>query len=379
MIPHEIQEILEKDPQIGRIKLANMTGISMSDARAYCMIFKRGLSDKGDKRDNNEPLFLDKKLAEKKEKPTEGKRFIDTLIRQLKSEKSIIKTTPYTNPFTGKQKEDAVLLLSDIHIGRVNKFLNLNIGKTEETYNTKIFLKEAEILVHSIHHVIDLLSPTFQISKLWIFGLGDIIDNDLIFRGQRFFIDSSSGEQLWQGVKALTDIFKALLEIFKEIEVINVIGNHGRFTFQREASPVANNFDYHIMKILEVAFVNEDRIKFNLPDSWFAYPKIGNFQYLLHHGDTVYSWMALPYYGIVRKSKARRNEIPFDIETIGHFHMKMEIPLSSQSFTLVNGGWIPKDDYSWKQYGVIVVPRQSFFGVSKKRARTWSFDLTLTS
>jgi len=65
MIPHEIQEILEKNPNIGRIRLANMTGISTSDARAYCMIFKRGLSDKGDKRDNNEPLFLDKKLAEK--------------------------------------------------------------------------------------------------------------------------------------------------------------------------------------------------------------------------------------------------------------------------------------------------------------------------
>jgi len=342
------------------------------------MLFKRGLRDNTEK-ENNEPLFLDKKTAEKKEKPTEGKRFIDTLIRQLKSEKSIIKTTPYTNPFTGKQKEDAVLLLSDIHIGRVNKFLNLNTGKTEEAYNTKIFLKEAEILVHSIHRVIDLLSPTFQISKLWIFGLGDIIDNDLIFRGQRFFIDSSSGEQLWQGVKALTDIFKALLEIFKEIEVINVIGNHGRFTFQREASPVANNFDYHIMKILEVAFVNEDRSKFNLPDSWFAYPKIGNFQYLLHHGDTVYSWMALPYYGIVRRSKARLNELPFDIETIGHFHTKMEIPLSSKSFTIVNGGWIPKYDYAWKQYGVIDVPKQSFFGVSKKRSRTWSFDLDLTS
>jgi len=340
-----------------------MTGLSMSDARMYCAMFKRGL------RDNIE-----------KEKITdEVENFIDTLVTQLKSEKSIIKTTPYTNPFTGEQKEDAVLLFSDLHIGRVNRFLNLNTGKAEETYNTKIFLKEAEILVHSIHRVLDLLSPTFQISKLWIFGLGDIIDNDLIFRGQRFFIDSSSGEQLWRGVKAITDIFKALLEIFKEIEVINVIGNHGRFTSQREASPVANNFDYHIMKILELAFINEDRIKFNLPDSWFAYPKINNFQYLLHHGDTIYSWMALPYYGIVRKSKARRNELPFDIEMIGHFHTRMQIPLSSQSFTMVNGGWIPKDDYAWRQYGVISVPEQSFFGVSRKRARTWSFDLDLTS
>ena len=358
MIPIEIQKIFKKYPKIGRKKLVKLTGLSDQEARYYCRLHKEGYDTQV--------------------RPIEVEGFVDTLVKQLQSEKSIIKTTSYSNPFTGKQEENAILPFSDLHIGRVNKFLNLTTGKMEETYNTKIFLKEAETLVHSIHRVIDLLSPTFQINKLWVFGLGDIIDNDLIFRGQRFFIDSSSGEQLWQGVKALTDILKSLLEIFKEIEVVNIIGNHGRFTSQREASPVANNFDYHIMKILELAFANEDRIKFTLPDSWFAYPKINDFRYLLHHGDTVYSWMSYPYYGIVRKSKARRNEYPFDIETIGHFHTKMEIPLSSRSFTLVNGGWIPKDDYAWRQYGVISVPKQSFFGVSRKRARTWSFDLDLS-
>ena len=64
MIPREIQEILEKNPRIGRVKLANMTGLPISDARAYCMLFKRGLRDNTEK-DNNEPLFLDKKTAEK--------------------------------------------------------------------------------------------------------------------------------------------------------------------------------------------------------------------------------------------------------------------------------------------------------------------------
>jgi len=87
---------------------------------------------------------------------------------------------------------------------------------------------------------------------------------------------------------------------------------------------------------------------------------------------------SLPYYGIVRQSKARRLEIDYDIEIIGHFHQRLEIPTSSKTITLVNGAWVPKDSFAWKKFGVQSKPEQHFFGVADERPRTWSFEIDLS-
>jgi hypothetical protein len=88
--------------------------------------------------------------------------------------------------------------------------------------------------------------------------------------------------------------------------------------------------------------------------------------------------MSLPYYGIVRQSKARRLELQYDIEVIGHFHTRMEIPTSSKTYTLVNGSWISKDTFGWKKFGALSKPEQYFFGISDKRPVSWKFELDLS-
>ena len=54
---------------------------------------------------------------------------------------------------TGKIKEDAVLCLSDMHIGKINRFLNLNTGEKEITYNKEIMLLGK---THNGVHVTDI-------------------------------------------------------------------------------------------------------------------------------------------------------------------------------------------------------------------------------
>ena len=89
------------------------------------------------------------------------------------------------------------------------------------------------------------------------------------------------------------------------------------------------------------------------------------------------SWMSIPYYGIVRKSRSRRIEMPYDLECIGHFHQAMEIPVAGAAKTVVNGSWIEKESFAWDVLGVLSVPQQYFFGVSSKRCRTWDWKLDL--
>jgi hypothetical protein len=64
------------------------------------------------------------------------KEFTEAMLKGLKDTPRLIKLPPKRNMFTGKIHESAVLLLSDIHCGQVNKFLNVATNKMEVTFNT---------------------------------------------------------------------------------------------------------------------------------------------------------------------------------------------------------------------------------------------------
>jgi len=499
-IPKEIEDFLLENPSIGRIRLAKKFGLTDRDARFYLQLFRKKYD-------------ID---AQKEKLELSVKAFSEGLIEKLKSE-SLVKPPKFKNIFKGKLKESAVLVISDVHAGKVNDFLDPETNEIVRTYDFDIFIDKANNLVHKVYEVIELLSGHYQIDTLYIYFVGDIVDNDFIYRGQKFFIDGDTGEQLQVAVKVFSDILNSFLKIFKHIHVVSVPGNHGRHTSRSEASPASRNFDYHFSWILSTIFASVDRITFEIPNSYFYYPRIYDWVYFLHHGNDVYSWMCLspyskvlmanrterklfeirkgdkvingagkvsivediftysiddcllelrtdwlineplyltpnhklpvikrvgawqelmakdisvgdyvaiidsdgnkipvrvasikkipyrgevmdlqlnenhyyvansivvhnsmPYYGIVRKSKARRAEYPFDMEIIGHFHTTMEIPITSKAYTLINGSWIAKDAYSYEKFGVFTKAEQYFFGVSSKRPRTWTFVLDLS-
>ena len=268
-------------------------------------------------------------------------------------------------------------MLSDIHSGQVNKFLNSETNEMETTYNTEIMIQEFDRLLDSIDGINRLLSASYKIDKLYIFGLGDYLENDVIYKGQRFFIDKSVGEQLVLMSQIMENFITELLRIFGEIEFICIAGNHGRFQMGKDSAPMANNFDYLLGKMLQIIFRGEKRVKITVPESWYYVTKIYDWKYFLHHGDTVYSWMSIPYYGLKRIGTARRVEIPYDIECIGHFHFEMTIPIGRGAKTFVNGGWIDKSDYGWRKFGTLSRPEQVYFGISPKRAVSWKWALDL--
>jgi hypothetical protein len=307
----------------------------------------------------------------------DAQEFTKALIDGFGKQKRLIRLPKKVDISTGRMEESAVLMLSDMHIGKVNYYAELETGKGYQTYNTQIAIKEANRLVDGVFTINQLLSHSYAIRKLYIFGLGDLVDNDIIVKGQRFYVDVGVGAQIMLATKILEDMLVAFLNTFEEIEFILIGGNHGRLTEHREMAPFYNNFDWLLGQMLSKSFKDEPRVKIVTPESWFHLHKIYDWKFLLHHGNTVYSWMGLPYYGIVRSGKSRRTEMDVDIECIGHFHTTMEIPISSHSKTLVNGSWIEKDDFGWRQYGNLSKAEQYYFGVSPKRARSWSFVLDL--
>ena len=293
--------------------------------------------------------------------------------------KKFIKDISYTNIFKGKIKEDAILQLSDMHVGKINKILDPISRREEVTFNHEILVKECARLVESIYTINNILSPTYDIDTLWILSEGDIIENHMIFAGQQFYIDADAGKQVWVAVQLCVDIINSLLKSFKKINWVGVIGNHGRITPKAEETPVSSSFDYQILRILQVIFKNDKRVTVTVPETWDYLVDIKGWKYYMHHGDNVYSISGTPYAGIIKQGKARSLEFDYDMELIGHFHQKMEIPMSSKAYTMVNGGWIYHDSYAWKKMGILSIPSQNYFGVSEKRPRTWKFDLDLNT
>jgi len=321
------------------------------------------------KKEKEGEVMKDKNLVD-------AQKFAKEILAGLEGQKPILYLPRKKKIFSGKIIESAALMLSDIHCGQVNKFPDKN-GKMQITYDTEIMVQEFDRLLDGVFTVNTLLSTSYHIKKLYIFGVGDYMENDVIFKGQRFFIDKSVGQQL----KTLVNVFSSFLlrcaEMFDEVEFICVAGNHGRFQMGRDAAPIDNNWDNLFGWMMEIMFRGNERIKITVPETWFYLAEVYGWKYFLHHGDTVYSWMNIPYYGLKRQGTARRIEMPFDIECIGHFHHRMEIPISGESITLVNGGWISKSDFGWRKFGVLSKPEQIYFGISPKRARSWCFNLDL--
>lgn len=329
------------------------------------------------------PLFYKKDQKVRGDEMKEKKEMIDMekfgkeMIEQLKRTPKLVKTPPNRKIFKGKIEEKAMLILSDIHGGKKNSFLDINTGKSVETYNKNICIEEANNLVGSIKEINYLISTHYDIKELYIVCVGDLVDNDIIYSGQRFFIEVGVGEQIIFVLKLLIDLITEFLNMYEKVHFIIVGGNHGRITSKKEEAPFYNNFDRLIGEFLKIVFDKNKRVEIVVPESWFYLFKVYDWKYFIHHGDDVYTWLGLPYYGITRKAKSRRGEINFDIEIIGHFHTSMIIPIGSNARTLVNGCWIKDDDWAFKKFGVRSVPTQWYFGISPKRPITWSFSLEL--
>ena len=308
---------------------------------------------------------------------TDCKLLTSYMLDGLRKGKKLVRIPNKRELFSGKLKESAVLMLSDIHAGKVNHYLNYEDNEQVITYNEEKMIEEFNRLTDSLFGINQLLAPSYNLEKLYIFGLGDWVDNDIIFRGQQFFIDYGVGKQFITLLRLLTDFLEECLKMYDEVELITIGGNHGRMTHRKDASPACNNFDYLMGKMLETIFEPEERVNVIVSESWFYLKEIESWKYLLHHGDTIRSHMGIPYYGLVRQGKSRRIEMNYDIECIGHFHQKMEIPIGSNAIALVNGAWIENDDFAWRTMGVLSRPEQWYFGVSPKRPRTWQFPLDL--
>lgn len=315
-------------------------------------------------------------------KPDDKQLILDTMtptvIESLKQ--NIFIQKPYINFKAGLYEEEAVLVLSDMHTGMVNEIYDPNNQCKVITYNEEIRQRELTYLRDSIFEIQKILSKSYNLRKLHILILGDMITNDRIFDGQKFEIDRPYGKQVWDTVRDLTFFINQMTIRFPKVHVIGVVGNHGRSNEKYSEEPVENNFEWSLYKIMQEALKKNPNVEVEVPDTRFYSTQIFGHRYYMHHGDNLRGFSKT---AVERGARDLLTtlipDLPsgFDVYLMGHLHSAEKMDLNERSTMIVNGSFIPRDQYGYKMFRRYSKPQQWFFGAGKSRPITWSYALDL--
>lgn len=185
---------------------------------------------------------------------------------------------------------------------------------------------------------LEVYDSEYRLDRL-IINLGGDMDNGPIHKGE----ESNVGDMGWGVVYAGNLISQSIGIIASrfprlEIQVIAEPGNHTRFSEKPQVEKPRDTLDYLIYAFAQAQIGRQDRITFELQNSWRADFTIYNSRFVCIHGDSIKSAsFGFPYYGAWRQVAAikdqqtmldeARRALEKDIETlgvravfVGHFH-----------------------------------------------------------
>ena len=263
-----------------------------------------------------------------------------------------------------KEEEEAVLVLSDVHVGKVTK-----------SYNPEIFKERLKKVNTGMLRIIELLRNGYKVDTLNIILGGDIVDGEGIFPTQAMTIDQGVLKQVFQtGVPEFSNMFINLLNYFKKVKVHCVRGNHGRNgRFADETS----NWDIALYEACRIATQNYKNIEWNISYDWNNLFKIYDWKFLLVHGHQIKMAMQIPHYGITSKGMRWQGSMGhFDYLILGHFHVAQYCEWNDFEYCM-NGTFSSDDEFSQEIIGLMGSCKQLFFGVHPRKGLTWRYKINL--
>lgn len=271
-------------------------------------------------------------------------------------------------------EETAVLVLSDVHVG---KWVDpTEVGGTFR-YGIPLFKKRLDNLKRRFDSIIDIHRRAIPIKTLYVLMLGDLVEGSDMRPSQRIRIDATIGAQTLIFVQHMAPLLAGFAREFDEVRVIVVGGNHGRVGKAGENLPV-DNFDVMAGHFLETSLQNVENVSVHVSHKPYELARIGGLEMYMAHGENTGGgggFAGVPAFSIAR-SAARDTALHrrlFDAYVIGHFHTAQDMEINGTPI-LVNGCWDGGDNYSVNRLKVASIPAQWLFGVGK-RGLTWRYRL----
>ena len=268
-------------------------------------------------------------------------------------------------------EEVQVALISDIHGGL----------KTP-TYNSKVFVKRLNNYKQAIIKFALLHRKMRPIKKLVLPMLGDMVQGQQI--GTQMLVEDcdiiGAEDQIYDLLLPnLTTFVVNLLQVFEEIEIYGVEGNHGNIDRRRNTLTKRSNWDTVFYRGLKAALSQYSRIKVEPElNTWWKIIDINNWKFFMVHLDQIISYQGIPFYGISRKGLRWKQSIPqhFDYILGGHFH-NPNFLYNDGVPTIINGTFVSDSDFPLVRMGLRDVPQQICFFMNKKYGITAQYRVQL--
>lgn len=244
---------------------------------------------------------------------------------------------------------EAVLTLAD-----------LQTGKVTASYDSDTAYDRVQQLAEPIINICD----RFEIEKLHVWLLGDLVEGSTIFPAQAWSVDSPARKQATETVpQAIYDLIMRLVGKFRVISVREVAGNHGRAGHPRNGVPDRDNWDstaaivlYHMLTEAR----REGRVRMTLNDEWFFHETVCGVGCLGFHGHQLNSISS----GTVQKRLlgwATDSSIPdWKYAFCGHWHQPQVIGVNDR-YLYVSGSLDSDDKYAQEKLSATCDPMQRLF------------------
>ena len=256
----------------------------------------------------------------------------------------------------GRTHEVAVAVLAD-----------WQLAKLTPSYSSEVCEERIHRYADKVLKLTTIQRADHPVRELRVWGLGDLIEGELIFPGQAHQIDASLYRQVCvDGPRILGDFLRRMLGTFDRVRFVGVVGNHGALggRSRREYNPTTNA-DRMLYRIVAGLLEKEKRLEMVVPDQerqrdWYAIDAIGSYRTLLFHGDQIKGGFAgYPWYSFGKKLDRWRHILPggFGDSYSGHWHQVAKLPLSLYCH---RGAGSPEsgNEYAEEQMGGMSRPSQ---------------------
>ena len=178
-------------------------------------------------------------------------------------------------------------------------------------------------------------------------------------------------------------MFRDLASLFDTVNVVYVVGNHGRVDPRKNMRRALENLDYLVAETASLCCKDIPNINFTIPDCYSAIVVINGHRFHVSHGDDVKSWAGIPWYGMSKRT-SRIQSIHSETNqrihyhVTGHFHTLGQIPTDTiRGEHFMNGSWKATDEYAYNELHVCRDPVQWIHGVSQNEGITWRRPIRL--
>lgn len=270
------------------------------------------------------------------------------------------------------------MLLSDLHCGAWHDSeLTLGLGG----YNRAILRERLREYVKTAITVVEEWRLVREVPELVMFWLGDLVDGENIYAGQKWLLDASLQEQFCWLANELLVCLMELASHFEKIRIFSVAGNHGRLGGRKTESIASSNADTLLTRHIQSMCGHVDgleNVEMVISKSYLMAVEIDGFVHLLRHGNDIRRYVQIPWYSTQRNTLKYANltRLPVRYAHVGHNHKDATWPIALLRI-IANGSMMGASEWTINELQEGDLPSQTLFCLHPEHGVTWPLPVTL--